>query len=118
MVRRTQVDKTPDIKTEPLKPKRRRNKRKQSIPVQIRRLRKKPGPIVPLSYLYRTFKELAPGLRIQKEALKALRECTEREAHGLFEASLAVMESSKKHSLTPAHMEAATNIPLLRLGNA
>lgn len=119
MVRRTaQSSKATEIKHQTVKKEKRKNKRKQSLPVQIRKLRKKQGPIIPLSFFYRTFREIAPGYRVQKKALKALRECTERESHGLFEASLAVMESSKKQSLTPSHMQAAVDIPLLRMGNA
>lgn len=119
MVRRTKpeaVEATTKTKinTERKKPRRRR----KQVSSQIKRLRLSCKPIVPLSYFQRVFREVAPGFRVQKRALKALRECTEREGHGLFEASLAIMNSSNKHSLTKAHLEAAESIPALRMGNA
>ena len=114
MVRRTLPVKIPD-KSKPIKKKRSRRKQASS---QIKKLRKSTAPILPLSFFARAFKAQAPSLRIQNSALKAIRESVEREAHGLFESALAVMESSKKNSLTQRHLQAANNIPLLRMGNA
>lgn len=119
MVRRTKpevVESTTKskINTDRKKPRRRR----KQVSSQIRRLRLSSKPLVPLSYFQRIFREVAPGYRVQKRALKALRECTEREGHGLFEASLAIMNSSNKHSLTKEHLEAAQHVPMLRMGNA
>lgn len=107
-----------DTEKKPVVVKERKRRRRKQMKTEIKRLRRSCAPIIPLSFFKRTFHELAPHLRVQKTALNALREAVEREGHGLFEASLAIMESSKKHSITKAHLQAATNVPTLRLGNA
>ena len=119
MVRRTKLEVVePTTKTNINTEHKKRKRRRKQVSSQIRRLRLSSKPIIPLSYFQRIFREVAPGFRVQKRALKALRECTEREGHGLFEASVAVMNSSNKHSLTKEHLEAAKHVPMLRMGNA
>lgn len=100
----------------PPKAPRKKNRRKQ-LESQIRRLQKSTKPMLPLSFIRGAFMEAAPGKRVQRSALEALRTAVTAEAHGLFESAKAVMDSSNKASLTIKHLQAVKRIEAVRPGN-
>jgi len=100
----------------PKKKPRKKNRRKQ-LETTIRRLRASTKPLIPLRVVHTLFKDIAPGKRIQKKALFALREALTNEAHGMFEAAVAIKDSSNKASLTVKHLQAARDVTMLLAGN-
>jgi histone H3/H4 len=95
---------------------RKKNRRKQ-VESQIRHLRRSTKPMLPLSFIREFFNKEAPGMRVQRSALEALRTAVTAEAHGLFESAAAVMESSDKSTLGVRHLQAVKKVELMRPGN-